>query len=157
MKYSVEVEINAPLDRVIELFDSTENLKEWQPELVSFDHTSGAPGEVGSVSNMVYKMGKRDYAMTETITAKNLPDEFAAIYEGPGMWNASWNTFQTVDENTTKWVANHEFKSDKLLFKAMLFFTPGAFKKESLKFMNNFKDYVESQPASPPEINHDYE
>ena len=145
MKYSVEVEINAARDRVIELFDSTENLKKWQPTLVSFTHLTGEPGEPGATSELVYKMGKRDYRMTETITVKNLPDEFSAIYEGPGMWNSNQNFFHEVDEQTTRWVANTEFKGGSFMMKAMLFLMPGNFKKETLKFMNYFKDFVETQ------------
>ena len=148
MKYTVAVEIAAPLNTVIELFDNTENLKAWQPELVSFEHLAGEPGTAGAQSNLVYKMGKRDYAMTETIQLNNLPEEFTAIYEGPGMWNLAENSFTASSENTTSWTVNHEFKSDKLMFKAMLFFMPGTFKKESLKFINNFKNFVEKQTAT---------
>ena len=44
MRYKTEVIINLPRDRVIELFDSFENLKEWQEGLLSHDHVSGEPG-----------------------------------------------------------------------------------------------------------------
>ena len=36
MKYQNEIEINLPLNRVIELFDNPDNLKRWQPGLESF-------------------------------------------------------------------------------------------------------------------------
>ena len=57
MKYTNEVVIGIPLKRVIELFDSQENLFKWQPELISFEHLSGEKGEVGAKSKMVCKMG----------------------------------------------------------------------------------------------------
>ena len=44
MRYETEVIINLPRDRVIELFDSFENLKEWQEGLISHDHVSGTAG-----------------------------------------------------------------------------------------------------------------
>jgi uncharacterized protein YndB with AHSA1/START domain len=40
MKYTCEITIDRPRARVIELFDNPENLKQWQPELVSFEHVS---------------------------------------------------------------------------------------------------------------------
>ena len=57
MKYSTEIEINLPLKKVIELFDNSENLKKWMPDLVSFEHLSGEPGQVGAKSKMRYQMG----------------------------------------------------------------------------------------------------
>ena len=57
MKYSNEVIINLPLNRVMELFDSEENLFKWQPELISFEHFSGEKGEVGAKSKLKYKNG----------------------------------------------------------------------------------------------------
>ena len=142
MKYSVEVDINSSIERVMELFDNVENLYQWQPGLQSFDHVSGEVGQVGAVSKMVYSMGKREYPMTETIKSKNLPDEFTAIYEGPGMWNKAENQFIKLTETTCRWVATHEFKGQSIMMKLMLFFTPGAFKKETLKFMNYFKNRI---------------
>ena len=72
MKYNVEITINLPRTKVIELFDSTENLYKWQPGLMSFDHLSGTPGEVGAKSKLLYKMGCREIEMIETITVKKI-------------------------------------------------------------------------------------
>ncbi|MDO8649005.1 MAG: SRPBCC family protein [Candidatus Peregrinibacteria bacterium] len=42
MKFTHEVTINLPVARVVELADNPDNLKYWQPELVSFEHFTGA-------------------------------------------------------------------------------------------------------------------
>ena len=47
MKYSNELVINLPLEKVITLFDSEENLFKWQPELLSLEHLSGEKGKKG--------------------------------------------------------------------------------------------------------------
>lgn len=44
MKYELEITINLPRERVIELFDNPDNLKKWQEGLQSFSHRSGTPG-----------------------------------------------------------------------------------------------------------------
>ena len=41
MKYKNEVMIRLPLEKVVSLFDSEENLFKWQPDLLSFEHVSG--------------------------------------------------------------------------------------------------------------------
>ena len=85
MKYEVQIEINQPIDRVIELFDSTENLYKWQEGLKEFKHLEGEPGQVGAKSQLRFEMGKRKIEMTETITVRDLPNEFSGTYEAKGV------------------------------------------------------------------------
>ena len=144
MKYNVEITLNLPRQRVIELFDSTENLYKWQPGLMSFDHLSGDPGEEGAKSKLKYKMGNREIEMIETITVKNLPDEFSGTYEAKGVWNEVKNYFHEMDENTTKWVSKNEFRCSGFM-KVFAFFMPGSFKKETLKYLQQFKEFAEKE------------
>ena len=143
MKYTVEIDIDLPRDRVIELFDSTENMKHWQEGLVSAEHLSGTPGEVGAKMKLKYKMGKREVEMIETITKRNLPDEFAGTYDAKGVHNIVDNTFIEISESKTKWVAYQEFQM-KGMMKIIAFIMPGAFKKQSMKYMKDFKAFAEN-------------
>ena len=144
MKYINEVIINQPLERVLELFDSEENLFKWQPELLSFEHLSGEKGEVGSKSSLKYKMGKREVEMIETITAKNLPEEFNGTYEAKGVWNEVRNSFVALDLQTTKWVAESHFKFSGFM-KIIALLMPGSFKKQSQKYLDLFKAFAEGE------------
>ena len=144
MKYSNEIEINLPLNKVIELFENPDNMKHWQPGLQSFEHISGTPGQVGAKSRLKYKMGKREIEMIETITKQNLPDEFAATYEAKGVYNLLFNKFIPVSENKTKWVSETEFKFSGFM-KLIGFLMPGTFKKQSQKYLDDFKTFAEKQ------------
>jgi len=143
MKFTVKIKINLARNKVIELFDSTENLKKWQPGLLSFEHQSGTPGEVGAKSRLQYKTGKREIEMVETITVKNLPDEFSGIYEAKGVRNEVKNYFYKVDKNTNKWVSENEFRCSGFI-KIIAFFMPGSFKKETMKYLEYFKEFSEN-------------
>ena len=143
MKFTVKIKINLARNKVIELFDSTENLKKWQPILLSFEHQSGTPGEVGAKSRLQYKTGKREIEMVETITVKNLPDEFSGIYEAKGVRNEVKNYFYKVDKNTNKWVSENEFRCSGFM-KIIAFFMPGSFKKETMKYLEYFKEFSEN-------------
>ena len=77
MKYELEIIINKPRQEVVRLFDNQENLPKWQKGLMSFNHLSGNPGEVGAKSKLLYDMNGRKTEMIETITSNNLPDEFS--------------------------------------------------------------------------------
>ena len=59
MKYTTEIEINKPIDRVIELFDNSENMKHWYPGFVSFEPLTGEIGKEGAKSKIKYKIGER--------------------------------------------------------------------------------------------------
>lgn len=144
MKYTNEVIIDLPLKKVLELFDSEENMFKWQPELISFEHVSGEKGEVGAKSNLLYKMGKREVEMVETIIKKDLPGEFNFTYEAKGVWNEMKNSFEEVDPSKTKWISHSEFRFSGFM-KLIGFLMPGSFKKQSQLALDRFKAFAESQ------------
>jgi len=144
MKYSTEIEIDLPREKVVELFDNNENLKKWQSGLLSFDHIEGDEGKEGAKSNLKYKMGKREIEMVETITKRNLPNEFFGTYETKGIWNEVRNYFTESNPNNTKWRMETEFKGSGFM-KIMMLFAPGMFKKQTLKTMNDFKEFAENE------------
>ncbi|MFC5269841.1 SRPBCC family protein [Adhaeribacter terreus] len=143
MKYTNEIELNLPLNRVIELFDDPENLKHWQPGLQSFEHISGTPGQVGAKSRLKYKMGNREIEMIETILKRDLPHAFDGTYEAKGVYNIVSNKFIPLGPNKTKWVAENEFRFSGFM-KLMGWLMPGAFKKQSQKYLEQFKAFAES-------------
>jgi uncharacterized membrane protein len=143
MKYTLEVTVNLPLDRVIELFDSAENLPKWQPGLQSFEPLSGAPGQPGAKSSLLYDENGRKIEMVETIIKRDFPDEFSALYEAKGVKNWTVNHFYSDGTDKTRWVMDNEFKFSGLMA-LMGIFMRGSFPKETLKQMNQFKAFAES-------------
>ena len=88
-------------------------------------------------------MGKREIEMIETITVRNLPEEFSATYETKGVYNTVKNKFVSLSENRTRYISEQEFQ-----FSGMMKFIgatmPGAFKKQSQKYMQQFKEFAEN-------------
>ena len=142
MNYTVEIEIDLPRARVIELFDNPDNLPKWQPELVSFEHISGERGTPGAKSRLLYKVGKREFDMIETITVRKLPDEFSGTYETHDALNTVKNRFIETGPGKTKWISENEFQC-KGFMKILAFLMPGMFKKQSWKYMEQFKAFAE--------------
>lgn len=143
MKYECEITIDLPREKVIELFDSTENLYKWQPTLQNFEHVSGTPGQPGAKSRLVYLERGRNMEMIETITSRNLPDEFSGTYETKGVKNWLTNHFY-AENGKTRWVMETEFKFSGFM-KLMAIFMRGAFPKQTLSSMNSFKEFAEGQ------------
>ncbi len=142
MKYTNELVIDLPRDRVIELFDSSENLVKWQPGLRSFEHLSGDPGQPGAKSKLLFDQGRRTVEMIETITHRDLPDQFAATYEAPGVMNWSSNRFEEIAPDKTRWVAENEFQFSGFM-RFLAPFMRGAFPKQTQEFMEKFKEFAE--------------
>jgi hypothetical protein len=144
MKYTTEIVLDIPRSKVIEFFDNPENMKFWQEGFISYEHINGEPGEVGSQMRLKYDMGKRKIDMIETISSRDLPDEFNAIYETKGVWNEVKNFFYE-EGNTTRMVTENEFRFSSIFMKMMGIIMPGAFKKQTLKYAEAFKAFAEKK------------
>ncbi len=143
MKYITEIEVNVPISEFTKKLDNPENMKHWQKDLISYTHLSGIPGNEGSKMELKYKMGKRELVMIETIIKRNLPHEFHVIYDTKGVHNIQKNYFNAVNENTTKWISETEFEFSGFFMKLMGFIVPGVFKKQSMKYLKDFKAFAE--------------
>jgi len=144
MKYSVDIKINATREKTTSLFDDYGKRKEWMDGLESSELLNGQQGEPGAKTRLKFKMGKRKIEMVETVISRNFPDDFTVVYEAKGVYNIVINRFEKIDENTTRYVNDQEFRF-KGFMKIMALLMPGAFKKQSKKYLNDFKNFVENE------------
>lgn len=143
MKYTIETIIELPRDKVIKKLDNTDNLKHWQEGLVSTEHISGTPGQVGAKMKLVFKMGKRHMELIENITKRAFPNEFHGTYTTKGMHNVQENYFEELPNGHTKWVSKSEFIPTNFVLRIMTLIMPSTFKKQSKKYMDAFKNFAE--------------
>jgi len=144
MKYEQELIINAPLLRAVALFQSIEDLQQWQPDLLEHTHQSGTPGATGATATLTYQMGKRTIDMIETLVKVEPPHEFIARYESGGVWNEVVSHFNEVDDSRTKWHLANTFKCRGF---ALLYsiFARRAFKQQTVRYMQDFAHFVENK------------
>jgi hypothetical protein len=108
-KMITAVEIDLPIDKVVELFMDKENFKEWKKDFVRYEHISGTPDEVGAVTKLVYKR----LTMFETITSKRLPAEIVEEYEHKRgkatiMFHKAINRFTSIEQSKTLYELDSE-------------------------------------------------
>lgn len=142
MRFTCTVEINAPIQEVVALFENPDNLHEWQDGFKSFEHISGKEGEVGAKSKLVYDK----LELIETIIRNELPEEFKATYEHKHVINTLSCRFTEINSGKTRLdqeIHYTEFKGFVIKIMAKLF--PGMFKKQVQKWLDQFKDFVENQ------------
>ena len=142
MKYTIETTINKPKKEVVALYDNIPNLYTWMEGLQSVELLSGEEGKKGAKTKMVFQTGKRNMTMTETILVNELPDKMVTTYDADGVHNIIFTEF--IEEGTqTIYRTYQEFKF-KGAMQLIGFFFPKAFKKQSKKYLEDFKRFAES-------------
>ena len=144
MQYTTELIIKKPLAEVIKKLNSIENMKHWQNDLISTEHISGVPGQLGAKMKLTYSFDNRRMEIIETITKQNFPKEFHATFTSKGIRNIQQNYFESTLDDQTKWISKNNYQPTTFAMSAMLVFMPRAFKKQTEKFMTNFKNFVEN-------------
>jgi hypothetical protein len=146
MKFSCKTEINSPLNKVIQLWDNPENLKKWQDGFTSYEHLSGTPGQPGAKAKIIYNNRNHVIELTETIINNNLPDELHALYEHIHMSNTMKTRFNDIGGGRTSYeMVVDDIKFNKFLPRIIAALFPGMFRKQSRKWLDNFKSFVENE------------
>lgn len=148
MKYTSEIVINLPLEKVVALFDHPDNMFKWMEGLKKVTPLTKEQGQTGSRMEMYFDLGKRKFHIVETILEKNLPQLMRCKYNTVGMENIVDVHFESINEDQTRYWTDNEFKF-KGIFILMKFFSSNMFKKQSYKYLVDFKNFAEKQ-----ELNH---
>ena len=80
--------------------------------------------------------------MIETIRERDLPRIFSATYEAKGVFNEVRNEFTVVDAYRTLYRTHTQFRFSGFM-KIIGLLMPGAFRKQSQKFLEDFKAFAE--------------
>jgi len=107
---------------------------------------SGDKDQVGAQTRMLYKFGKSDMELIETIRDNNLPHSFEALYEHKHMDNTMLTSFDDMGNDITLYSTQVNYIELKgLMIKIMAKLFSGKFKKGPEKWMQQFKIFVESE------------
>ena len=147
MEYTLQLDIAVPRSTLVELYDDPGNWPRWQAGFISSEHLSGQPRQAGAKTKLVQKVGGRETEIVETIETRNLPDELVCIYEAKGAWNRVVNRFVEIGPDQTRWEFETEFRCTGIV-KLMSVLMPGMFRKASMKEMESFKAFAESEHAN---------
>lgn len=143
MKFKLELLIDKPRTTVWKAFDNPENMKIWQPSLVSFETTEGIQGQPGAVSKLTFQENEREFSLIEKITVREESNRLDGIYENEFADNTISNRFIEQGADQTLWIVENEFEFKTLVMKIM-----GPLMKKNLvarteRDMQRFKEMVE--------------
>ncbi len=145
MKFSCQIIINQPLERIVELWQNPDNNKYWQDGFERIEHLSGTPGEINAKSMLYFKNGQREMVLQETILKNDLPNEFIGLYEHSHMINTMSSRFSSVNDQSTLYEAEIEYtKFIGIIPKLMSILLPWVFKRQVQKWLKQFKEFAEA-------------
>lgn len=153
MKYTVSIEIALPREKVAQLLADPAHIPKWLRGVVLHEPLSGVHGQVGTVSKVVMQMWEQQIEITETITRREpvnlhgIPSESIVHFDrelvANGMWSAARERLTEAGSEVTLWVSENEYRFSGLLRRLMVPFMRGAFRKQSLQHMQDFKAFAE--------------
>ena len=141
MKYTVSLDLDLPRDQLVALYDDPANRPKWQRGLESATLVSGKEGQPGAVSNLLFRMGKREMPMVETIVAKDLPDSVEVAYDAKGVHNVVRTEFVATGPETTRMDIHNVFEFSGFM-KVVGFLAKGAFPRQTRKIMGDFVQFA---------------
>lgn len=143
--YSEEITIERPVQEVVDLFAAIEHYPDWQPDLQDYVTFSGKPLQEGAKSRMVFRENSHDNVkMVEEILENRLPGMLRVKYATDGIISYQTHIFRPANEGATLYRIETENDLEGLM-KVMGVLNPSHFKKQTLKFMESFKEFVESR------------
>lgn len=142
VKYSAEVEINKPIEKVFKDFQDIELMKKWLPEIKSIDPIEVKDGVVGSIYKMVVTNQGQEIEMIEKITDYIPNKKMTFQFDSDQMIKIDDYNF-IANGNKTKVIQNCSVNSKSYLMGCLLPFFKGSLKDLSLSYMNRFKTEVE--------------
>lgn len=142
MKYTTTIEIEKPLAEVISLFDNKDHYHKWMEGLQRYERISGAFGQEGAKAEMEFKLSGKKILLTETVIKRDYPREYSVNYIAQGADNLVRNRFEAIDDHRTRYHSENTFEFRGFM-KFFALIMPGSFKKQSLKYQNDFKHFVE--------------
>ena len=140
MKDVVTVEIDAPQERVAELFADPRNAPAWMTDLKSYQPLPGEPGMPGSTYRLLQQGGK--LAFVVTVVERDLPNEILLSLDSPKVAVSVRAKFIAFD-GRTKLVSIEKFRFKGLFGPIVGLLAKRSIRKAHSGQMQSFKRYVE--------------
>lgn len=143
-KYTTQVSINKPLEEVFTMFNDSEKISNWIPELKSFEPIDEKPGKTGSTYKMVVTSRDGQEIILQEKVMAYVPNEKVTLYFDAGnMLKTDDYTFSFENGATT--ITNNSIcKSRSYLLSCTFPYFKSILKGQDQGYLNNFKSFIES-------------
>lgn len=146
MKYSGHIDIDKPLEEVVDFFSDSENQVKWQDGFIRKEQLKGTGRESGAQIKLYYKYGNRDMILIETVISNDLPNSIESTYHHKHMDNTMKCSFTPIGQDKTRYQYEYEYtRISWIMPRLMAILFPGMYRKQGEKWMKQFKEAIEKQ------------
>jgi len=145
VKFTLQLPINKSRPEVWAAFDNPDNMKNWQPSLISFERISGAKGQPGAVARLTYEENGRQFSLIEKVNRREEMHCLDGVYENDFADNIVRNTFTEQGNDQTLWQVETEYKFKTLIMRILGPLLKKNFVARTRRDMERFKEMLEHQ------------
>lgn len=140
--YTINVSIDKPIEDVFKAFNNSENIKNWIPEVQSFEVVNNNPGKTGSIYKITVLNQGQEIVMTEKVMAYVPNEKVTLFFDAEGMLKKDDYIF-TEKKGKTIVTVSTSCQSETYLMACVFPFFKSTFVKQDQSYLNNFKTFVE--------------
>ena len=131
--YRAEVTVNKSIKEVFEIFNNSENIKNWVPEVKSFEVVNNNPSKTGSVYKIVIDNKGQEVTMTEKVMAYVPNEKVTLFFDAEGMLKRDDYIFKEKD-GVTVVTLNTSCQSDSYILACIFPYFKGTLQKQDQSF-----------------------
>ena len=139
----VTVTINAPVEKVWDIFMNPGNLKHWLPGFVSLEHIDGTIGQKGSTSKMKFIERGKVLEIIEKTLFVNPMQQYSFEMQHEGLSSLTDVRFISIGQ-VTEMIQAVQFTPKGMLMKLMMPLMKGIMKRKMASDLKNLKEFIES-------------
>lgn len=141
--YTAQVSVNKSVEDVFKAFNNSENIKNWIPEIKSFEVINENLRKTGSTYKIVVLSQDQEITMTEKVMAYVPNEKVTLFFDAENMLKTDDYVFTENDGKTTI-TLNSSCQSDSYIMACMFPYFKGTFQAQDQSYLNNFKEYIEN-------------
>ncbi|MDC0177682.1 SRPBCC family protein [Polaribacter sp.] len=142
--YTAQVSIDKSVSEVFQTFNNSENIKNWIPEVKSFEVIKENPGKIGSIYKVVIENKGQEIVMTEQVIAYVPNEKVTLFFNAENMLKIDDYVFSEKAGFTTI-TLNSSCQSETYLMGCMFPYFKGTFQEQDQMYLNNLKKYIKQQ------------
>src|SRR6478672_9743949 len=142
MKSRLELDIDAPRDRLAALLADPNNNPKWMDDIERIDPVRGELGEPGSVYRVVPKKGK--LVFVATVVRRALPTQLGLLLDAPRVSVVITDTFRKLSEDKTRLISEVVLRFKGAFGKIIGVLARRPIKRAHRRHMESFKRFAES-------------
>lgn len=151
-EYTLETEINRPVQEIFQLFNDRNRLSEWLTEVKSFEPITETENKIGNKYKMMVDNDGKIVELIETLTGYK-ENEMVEMEFVSG-WMHKYNHFTfSKSENGTKMIARYSIEGTNPFAKSLFLFFTKSFQEIDAANLERFTTFAEKQAVYIEPIN----